>query len=104
MSWRRVCSYRPSKSRSVTVRVSWSGPGLLVVVAGGAGEVGGEGAAVGALGLELGFGTLGAGPFGLGGRARRGELRLAALGEGVTFAGGVGAELGCLVTGVGLGL
>ncbi len=64
----------------------------------------GEGAAVGALGLELGFGTLGAGPFGLGERVCRGELGLAALGEGVTFAGGVGAELGCLVAGVGLGL
>jgi hypothetical protein len=24
MSWRRVCSYRPSKSLSVMVRVSWS--------------------------------------------------------------------------------
>lgn len=34
----------------------------------------------------------------------RGELGLAALAEGVTFAGGVGAELGCLVAGVGLGL
>ncbi len=64
----------------------------------------GEGAAVGALGLELGFGALGAGPFGLGERVCRGELGLAALGEGVTFAGGVGAELGCLVAGVGLGL
>ena len=51
----------------------------------------GEGAAVGALGLELGFGPLGAGPFGLGERVCRGELGLAALGEGVTFAGSVGA-------------
>ena len=64
----------------------------------------GEGAAVGSLGLELGFGTLGAGPFGLSERVCRGELSLAALAEGVTFAGGVGAELGCLVTGVGRGL
>ena len=51
----------------------------------------GEGAAVGALGLELGFGPFGAGPFGLGERVCRGELGLAALGEGITFAGGVGA-------------
>ncbi len=64
----------------------------------------GEGAAVGALGLELGFGTLGAGPFGLGERVCRGELGLVVLAEGVTFAGSVGAELGCLVAGVGLGL
>ena len=81
-----------------------SGSGLLAVVAGGAGEVAGEGAAVGALGLELGFGTLGAGPFGLGERVCRGELGLVVLAEGVAFAGSVGAELGCLVAGVGLGL
>ena len=64
----------------------------------------GEGAAVGALGLELFFGSLGAGPFGLGERVCRGELGLVVLAEGVTFAGSVGAELGCLVAGVGLGL
>ena len=64
----------------------------------------GEGAAVGALGLELGFGTLGAGSFGLGERVCRGELGLVVLAEGVTFAGGVGAELGCQVAGVCLGL
>ncbi len=64
----------------------------------------GEGAAVGALGLELFFGSLGAGPFGLGERVCRGELGLVVLAEGVTFAGGVGAELGCQVAGVGLGL
>jgi hypothetical protein len=66
--------------------------------------VAGEGAAVGALGLELGFGTLGAGSFGLGERVCRGELGLVVLAEGVTFAGSVGAELGCQVAGVGLGL
>ncbi len=64
----------------------------------------GEGAAVGALGLELRFGALGAGPFGLGERVRRGELGLAALTEGVTFAGGVSAGLDCLGAGVSLGL
>ena len=64
----------------------------------------GEGAAVGAFGLELGFGALGAGSFGLGERVCRGELGLVVLAEGVAFAGGVGAELGCLVAGVGLGL
>ena len=66
--------------------------------------VAGEGAAVGALGLELFFGSLGAGPFGLGERVCRGELGLVVLAEGVTFAGSVGAELGCQVAGVGLGL
>jgi hypothetical protein len=66
--------------------------------------VAGEGAAVGALGLELGFGTLGAGPFGLGECVCRGELGLVVLAEGVTFAGSVGTELGGLVAGVGLGL
>jgi hypothetical protein len=66
--------------------------------------VAGEGAAVGALGLELGFGALGAVPFGLGERVCRGELGLVVLAEGVTFAGGVSAGLGCLVAGVCLGL
>jgi len=66
--------------------------------------VAGEGAAVGALGLEPGFGTLGAGPFGLGERVCRGELGLVVLAEGVTFAGGVSTGLGCLAAGVGLGL
>jgi hypothetical protein len=66
--------------------------------------VAGEGAAVGALGLELFFGSLGAGPFGLGECVCRGELGLAALAEGITFAGSVGAELGCQVAGVCLGL
>ena len=63
----------------------------LAVVAGGAGEVGGEDAAVGALGLELFFGSLGAGSFGLGERVCCGELGLVVLAEGVTFAGSVGA-------------
>jgi hypothetical protein len=66
--------------------------------------VAGEGAAVGALGLELGFGAFGAGPFGLGERVCRGELGLVVLAEGVTFAGGVSAGLGCLAAGVFLGL
>jgi hypothetical protein len=66
--------------------------------------VAGEGAAVGALGLELCFGALGAGPFGLGERACRGELGLVVLAEGVTFAGGVSPGLDCLVAGVCLGL
>ena len=30
MSWRRVCSYSPSKSRPVMVRVSWSEPLVMV--------------------------------------------------------------------------
>jgi hypothetical protein len=66
--------------------------------------VAGEGAAVGALGLELGFGSLGAGSFGLGERVCRGELGLVVLAEGVTFAGSVSTGLGCLTAGVFLGL
>ncbi len=60
--------------------------------------------AVGALGLELGFGAFGAFAFGLGERVCRGELGLVVLAEGVAFTGGVGAGLGCLVAGVCLGL
>ncbi len=64
----------------------------------------GEGAAVGTLGFELGFGALGAFAFGLGEGVCRGELCLVMLAEGVAFTGGVGAGLGCLVAGVCFGL
>jgi C-5 cytosine-specific DNA methylase len=77
---------------------------LWAVIAGGAGDVAGESAAVGAFGFGLGFSAFGAFAFGLGECAGRGELCLAAVAEAVTFTGGVGAGLGCLVAGVGFGL
>ena len=64
----------------------------------------GELAAVGAFGFELGFGSLGAGSFGVGEGALGFELGVVAFAEGVAFAGGVLAGALGLGAGVGFGL
>ena len=64
----------------------------------------GELAAVGALGFELGFGSLGAGSLGVSEGVLCFELGGVALAEGVAFAGGVVADALCFLAGVGFGL
>ena len=82
----------------LTGPASGSWPGLLAVVAGGAGEVAGEVAAVDALGLELGFGALGAARSAWVSACAAASWAWQLLAEGVTFAGGVSAGLDCLGT------
>ena len=61
-------------------------------------------APVGAFGVEQLLGAFGAGAFGGGERGDGVELGVVLLAEGVSFAGGVGADAVCLGAGVGLGL
>jgi hypothetical protein len=74
------------------------------MVAAVAGEVGGELAAVGALGFELCFGALGAVTLGFGAGVGCFELGVVAVAEGVALAGCVGADVLGFGAGVGLGL
>ena len=66
--------------------------------------MGGELAAVGTLSLKLGFGSLGAGSFGVGQGALGLDLSVAAVAKSVTLAGGVVADALSFGAGVGLGL
>ena len=68
------------------------------------GDVGGELAAVGAFGFELGFGAFGAGAFGVGEGALCFDLGVAAVTEGFAFAGGVVPGSLGFRAGVGFGL
>jgi hypothetical protein len=69
-----------------------------------AGDVGGELAAVGALGFELGFGSFGSCSFGTGEGVLCFELGVVAFAEGFALAGGVVADSPGFLAGVGLGL
>ena len=69
-----------------------------------AGDVGGELAAFGAFGFELGFGSFGSGAFGVGEGSLCFELGVVAFAEGFALAGGVVADAPGFLAGVGLGL
>jgi hypothetical protein len=69
-----------------------------------AGDVGGELAAFGAFGFELGFSSFGSGAFGVGEGSLCFELCVVAFAEGFALAGGVVADSPGFLAGVGLGL